>query len=399
MQLVVEIPMLGDDWRYALLSDAGALVRHDTCALQHLPAASSTVAVLGLGAVSWHAVDLPKTPPQKLRAALEGALEDRWLDDASALFVAWRKPSPGEPAWAATCNKASLEAALIALRKAGHRVSRVIAAFEPQNTTRLHAWGGADAPMLTVATPTGVTQWPLDATTGQGLLKLLAPDADAALTITAEPQVAAQCEAALGQTAVTQAWATHLAEIGHTGGSATNLAQFELLSLTGSGALHRASLGLRNVLTAPNWRWARWGVGVVAAANLIGVNAMAFKERQNLGAKRALTSSLLLQTFPQTGVILDAPIQMQRQVAALKQAQGSLSAQDFETQLGSFAAFVGPTATPSAIEFAASELTVKGLQLSPDELTRASQNALAQGLRLRAEPYGLVLGPAAGGAK
>jgi general secretion pathway protein L len=76
----------------------------------------------------------------------------------------------------------------------------------------------------------------------------------------------------------------------------------------------------------------------------------------------------LAETFPNVRVIVDAPVQMEREVAALRQRTGTASPRDLDAMLAALAAAVPPGRTPSALEFNGSELRATGLALGSDEL-------------------------------
>jgi general secretion pathway protein L len=106
-----------------------------TLCLGDLPKADTTVLVVPARALSWHQVDLPKVPKARLRAALDGLLEEHLLDDTSALALALSpdaqagKASAG--AWVAACDKAWLSAAIQTFEAAGCRVTQVVPEFWP----------------------------------------------------------------------------------------------------------------------------------------------------------------------------------------------------------------------------------------------------------------------------
>jgi general secretion pathway protein L len=72
---------------------------------------------------------------------------------------------------------------------------------------------------------------------------------------------------------------------------------------------------------------------VLLASQLIGWNAWAWKTRANWQAQQASGAQVLRDTFPNTQVVVDAPLQMAREVDRLREASGQLSAQDLEAML------------------------------------------------------------------
>jgi general secretion pathway protein L len=102
----------------------------------------------------------------------------------------------------------------------------------------------------------------------------------------------------------------------------------------------------------------------------------------------------LQATFPQIRVIVDAPLQMEREVAVLRQSSGDLSPKDLEFMLGA----LGSNAqqgmvdiAPSAIDFASGELRLGGLSMTPESLDAYRQRLQNQGLDSRPEGGVLVV--------
>ena len=126
-----------------------------------------------------------------------------------------------------------------------------------------------------------------------------------------------------------------------------------------------------------------------ALVNLIGLNSWAWQERSAWRAQRQAIDAVLTSTFPEVRVVVDAPLQMARELAALQRAAGQASGRDLEAMLGAFAALAPAAALPDASDFSGAELRLKGLQMPPAELS-----ALALALR----PQGYLATPEAGGS-
>jgi general secretion pathway protein L len=173
--------------------------------------------------------------------------------------------------------------------------------------------------------------------------------------------------------------------------SAWDLAQFEFLNSSRARTWKRLSESLASLLRAPRWRPARLALLALLAINLVGLNAWAWKEQAVVQAQRRAINEVLTGTFPQVRVVVDAPIQMAREVATLQQASGAPSGRDLETMLGAFGVVAPAGTVPGAIEFAAGELRLKGLALPPDEVTALDFKLRPQGYRANAEGDSLVL--------
>jgi general secretion pathway protein L len=118
---------------------------------------------------------------------------------------------------------------------------------------------------------------------------------------------------------------------------------------------------------------------VLVLVNVVGLNALAWKERASLEDKRETVRRTLRDTFPQVRVIVDAPVQMEREVAALRQQTGTGSPRDLDALLGALAVAVPPGRAPSALEYSSGQLRASGLSLTADELRNVSTQLRALG--------------------
>lgn len=342
-----------------------------------LPGQGEATVIVPAAALSWHRVTLPPgslASAARLRSVLAGLLEDRLLDEPEQLHFAL-EPSAraGEPAWVAICQRAWLRAVVQALEGAGRRIGRLVPEFAPRPADApplLFATGEPGHAHLTVCDGHGVLSLPLDGA-AVALAGPLPPDAEAG----AEPAVAELAEALMGRPVrllpAPQRWleATELP---------WDLAQFEF-AMTGRARAGKQLAAAADALwRAPRWRAARWGAGLLVAAQLIGVNAWAWKERHALEAKRRAVDQVLVQTFPSVKLVIDAPAQMAREVAALQQATGGLTAGDLEPMLAALAASLPAGSLPTAIDYAGGQLRLRGLDLPP-----SAQNTLAGALASR----------------
>jgi general secretion pathway protein L len=70
---------------------------------------------------------------------------------------------------------------------------------------------------------------------------------------------------------------------------------------------------------------------------------------------------VLVTTFPEVRVVVDAPLQMARALADLQRQSGTAASADLETLLVQYQAATPNTPAPAAIEFIAGELQIKAL--------------------------------------
>lgn len=330
---------------------------HGTGAPALLPSDPDVVLVLPPLAVSWHRVDVPKVPAAKLRAVLEGLLEEQLLSDCADLHFALPPGAhPGQTVWVAACNKAWLRSWLQALEAAGHPASRIVPALwplmpatgeSPEAPDILH-WAHLQSgqPWLASAGPLGVCCVPLASATDPSAM-LQASDTSNAVSARwmSEPGTAGQAEQSLNQRfeLVPQAeWLLRCAQ------SSWNLAQFDLRLSNSARRGQRWRQVWRDVRSAPAWRPARWGMGVLAVVHLLGINAAAWQERRELAAKQAAVQNTLKQAFPDVGLVLDAQLQMERELHRLQQAGGQLAMHDLEAMLSAVA--LAAAEQPLAVE-------------------------------------------------
>ena len=87
----------------------------------------------------------------------------------------------------------------------------------------------------------------------------------------------------------------------------------------------------QNFWQSPAWRPVRWGLAALLLANIVGLNAWAWQQQSSLNAKRTQMNNLLTQSFPSVKVVVDAPLQMSRELTALRQATGANAVQNLES--------------------------------------------------------------------
>lgn len=377
---------------YALTHDGSALSAKGSAALTLLPSlerGSEVVAVLPACRLSWHSVELPKgvgSGSPRLRAVLENLLEDQLLDEPSRLHLALLSGPSGF--WVAACDRAWLSSHLQALESAGRSAYRLVAEFAPETRDQqIYITGELDNAelILTGRDVQGVLRLPLSATA----LLLLPPtngepgslDYAQAAPVLAEPAVAALAEQLLerkvGLLTRELLWLD-------AARSDWDLAQFEFANSGRTRNLRRLSLLGVDLLRSPGWRPARWGFVLLLLGNVIGLNAWAWKEQSAQGLQRDAINSALTQTFPQVQLVIDAPLQMEREVNRLRLATGAVSGRDLEPMLAALATVLPSNKSATSIDFSSGQASIKGLQLSAQEGTDLA-------LRLRSQSYAASL--------
>ncbi|ARU06333.1 hypothetical protein CCO03_18095 [Comamonas serinivorans] len=343
------------------------------------------VAIVPASSLSWHEVRLPKgvgLGSPRLRQVLEGLLEDKLLTEVADTHLALAPGGEsllGAKVWVAACDRSWLRNHLQTLEAAHRPVTRIVPELAPRAAGLVvQVTGEAQLPWLlaTGAAVHGVLCMPLS----PGVLQLLPPLAaqEAEQTdITAEPSVVESAETVLQVPLRLQARADRFMAAVQ---SDWDLAQMEFASTGWARASKRATSVWRNVLHGASWRPVRWGLGLVLLANLIGLNALAWKAQQAHDQRKQAMNEVLTRTFPQVRVVVDAPIQMAREVGLLRQATGALNGGDMDAMMSAVAPHLGG-ATPTEVGYnAPNELVLKGVPLPADQLEALNQAVAAQRL-------------------
>ncbi len=401
--LILQLPLApsGPDgeYVYALSTDGQTVTRHAAAPATALPdagRAGEIVAVVPPQALSWHRITLPagiavgtRNATGRLRSVVEGLLEERLLDEPELLHFALQPGArAGQDTWVAVCDRAWLRGHLQALEAAGRSVDRIAAQVTPaaeDDAPRLWAVGTPESAWLLASgcTPEQGVAWAPLSTDGLGLLGT--PDD---LPVGAAPAVAGLAEQRLQRPQRLSGMAEHLLEASR---NPWNLAQFDLALGGRSHALRRLASASLAFVRAPQWRAARWALGVLVVAQIAGLNAWAWKERQALAAKQVAVRASLVETFPQVRLVVDAPLQMEREVAQLRQRTGSLSAHALEPMLAAAGQALPAGLRAQAIEYSDQELRLRGLSLDAAAQGRVQTQLATQGYAARFDGQSLLL--------
>ena len=386
--LIVTLPSHPSDdnagYDYLLTPDGVGLGDTSRATLALLPQTkgAEVVAMVSPRHLSWHEVQLPRgtlgrgmfqdKSTTRLRAVLDGLLEDRLLDETSQLhFALAPSPRADAPVWVAVCDRAWLRTALQTLEMAGLKVSRVVPEFTPDGPVDvLHVVGEPEDAHLVFTGRGGVSSWPLSA---ESVALLNWSDAH---SIVAEPAVAELAEQLFKRPVALQQAALRRLQAST---SPWDLAQFDLANSGRSRAFKGIFAALTNFLRAPRWRPARLALVALVVVNIAGLNTLAWREKATIQAQRTAVRNTLTSTFPGVQVVVDAPIQMAREVAVLQQMSGAPTGRDIETMMSLFGASAPANTLPSGIDFAAGELRLRGLTLQPQDIEQIAFKMKAQG--------------------
>jgi general secretion pathway protein L len=383
-----------------LSTDGRTIMRHVEAPMALLPAPAGVdiVAVVPVRRLSWHRLALPPGTLDKglfqegnaprLRAVLDGLLEDRVLDDPAQLhFAIEPQAQAGAPIWVAACDRAWLHAWLAALEQAGRPVAHIVPEMAPPaedtpDRASLHIIGSPDQAQLVLSGADGVSVMPLSAASAALV------DWPEGAEVVAEPAVAALAEQYFRRPATLQTGPQRWLVAAQ---SAWDMAQFDLLYTRRARTRKRLSALAKTLLRAPRWRAARWATVALVAVNLVGLQAWAWQEKAALAARRVAIRDTLTATFPEVRVVVDAPLQMARALADLQRRSGTASSADLETMLAQFQASAPNARAPAAIEFIAGELRLKGLDAADPGLREVSAALQTRGYSARLEGDSLLI--------
>ena len=364
------------------------------------------VALIPAQKLSWQQAQLPRgtlktgvmadAAAPRLRAVLEGLLEEYLLDDAANLhFAIAPDATEAAPCAVGVCDRAWLKAWLQVLEQHQHTVQRIVPELAP-GVEMLCVAGTAESPLLfwrksTAKDPNSQAQ-----SGGIASVAVLALDATAVSMVQwpadqellAEPAVAALAEKLFGRrVSLQQNGQRWLAALNNP----WDFAQFDLASSSGRRRWRRWGALASQFLQAPRWRAARWAVVALALVHVVGLNSLAWVERGRIQAKQQQVQNLLTQTFPQVKYVIDAPVQMRREVMALRQNAGYSGVADFENMLAVLGQLELPVGSTKELVFGQGELRLQGVKWSETEMATARKKLKAHGLDVTQQDNGLVL--------
>lgn len=330
-------------------------------------------------------VQLPALPPAKLIKALPNIVEEMVLQDAASCAFALGPVLGDGRRLVAVMDKGWLEFVVGAFERRGLWVT---AAWPAQLTLPLEpgTWSMLcinDGVTLRTSAQQGLGWSAAGDSTSRGeavstLLDMARADADLPTQLnvyTQDSDWAASLEQAANQLAQDTGHASGLA-VRMSGLVASKTCPVELLEGRGSSAGQRW-------LGSIDWRAWRLPLALAAScllAFLIGLNLHWLQMRQQHGALKASLERKFRQTFPNTPVVVDPVLQMQRQVATLRSRSGQSGPEDFGPLVAKLPAALGgrPDAV-SGVEFREGRLR---LRFAPTFVeSRASRDNLAEAFR------------------
>lgn len=376
------------EYDYALTADGRQITSEGRATPSSLPAADTVIAVVAETDISWRRVELPRAGRQ-MRAALAGKLEESLLDEPDALHFALEPDAlGGDTAWVAVTSRPWLSEHLAQLEAAQIFIDRVAPLAWPDELARGHFFeaNGEKAGSgiaLRWSHVDGVATLPLE---GGLARQFFPPGLVHAAQWTATPPVATAAERWLGTAVTVQTPAQRaLAVIDN----AWDLRQFDLAPR--ARGVRALRLVTREFMRKP-WRPVRIGLVGLALVQLLGLNLWAWHQKREIAARRDAVTTTLTTAFPQVRAILDAPVQMQKQLDLLRVSAGSIGEQDLEALLGAAAtAWPGDRPPTDALAFEPGRLTLSAQGWSPTQIDNFRNQLRSEGWQLDASEGKLTI--------
>lgn len=398
-------------WRFVLTLNGVSVAQSGLAAGSELPAADTLVVVPHERDLAWHEVTVPPAPPARMEAALRGVLEEALADEAAAVHLALAPQAQrGARAWVAAIDRTWLQRCVEAVAEQGRVVDRVSPAVSPDLAAHGHfqardanADANADEGMSAVSAATdraedlmltwcdeqGVVCTPVQGSVARAWVRAAAQQPR---RFTADPGVAAAAEHWLGHPVQVLDPAERALAAAR---SPWDLMQGELRATPRLLSRWRSLKAWRT----PAWKPVRLGLAALLAVQVLGLNAAAWREHRALHELQQAQRQLLQSTYPQVKVVLDAPLQMQRETDLARARSGVVGRHDFEALMGVISAAWPADAPPGALsslsyDSSALTVTVSGWSASQQQALAASVQA--QGWRAEVGPRGVVVRAATG---
>lgn len=323
--------------------------------------------------LSWHRVRLPALPRHQQRAAIEGLLEDQWLQSPGSLHLSVHpivNAGPDEPNhWVCACDALWLRQVLQPLIEAGCMPQRLVPEFAPESRSGdeiLHVLGPAERACAVWIRPQGVLSapwpppWPLlSATPVQAW-------AEPAVIESAQRAFASASHSGVQTLTRAERWSAAAA-------SPWDLAQGEWSQTPAQRAWRNLSKLTLGLARQPEWKPARWALGLLLTSQALGLLAWAWLAEQEAQVQRRALHGVLTHGFPDVQTVVDAPLQMQQALQRLRLQVGASGPTQPEVMLAQLTQGLTPSPRLTRIRFDGQTLTVQGIRsdaLSPPQRQR-----------------------------
>lgn len=347
-------------------------------------------ALVPAAAISWHRINLPaglQRQASRLGLALQSLMEEPLLDEPDAMHLSMQAEwQPNSPGWVAACNKAWLKHHLSQLQGMGHVVHRIVPEWAPSNNAgEVSAWvsGTPEDAWIWVNDSQSAWRLPLQAGLKYWIEQLQAlPNAQnipSNLVIQADPAVAdlaqntlrhlqSQIQGAASE--LISSWhvevVSALQRYAQAGATNWDLAQFEFAAHGSARWLQKANRLWQSFAKGPAWQAVRWSLAALVLAQCVGLNVAAWQLNAQVKLQRDLQKSILTQSFPNVTVV-DAPLQMAKELDRLQRNSGAVSPRDLEWILQAVGAALPAGQSISNLDYQVQgngETRLQGLQMS-----------------------------------
>ena len=392
--LIISLPHNPKDAQsgFAHVHSDGHLVQRNAVGAASLLStyAGEVVAVVPHTRLSWLSVQFPPgSHGARLGAVLEGLLEDRLLDDVADLHcvvdpTSSDVPRTGGVAIVAACSKSWLREVLAPLQASGLVVQRLVPELSPRAQPLLCVMGTPELSQSVLCHTQGVTLLPPNVAQWKAFPAFTAYATLSAAQgpLVAEPAMVERVEQFLQRRPVMQNAAQRAVVAAQ---SDWDLAQGEWAQGTSQRFLRLSQHVWQTFFHAPAWRSVRIGLATLLTLQVLGLNAMAWREQRALDVHKAQLNQILTATFPSVRLVIDAPLQMQREVDTLQRNAGRVTSTDFEPMLAAAASALTEGLVPTQWHFANQVLRAQGLPFNEAQANSARSTLKVKHLQLRQE--------------
>ena len=359
---------------YVSSVDGRNIARSGQAVAKDLPRlGGEVVAVVPWQVLAWHLVTLPPGVGGRLNAVLGSLLEEHCLKDPSELHWVLSPHATsllrqGGPAMVAACAKDWLRQALAPLLAAGLRIQRLVPEVCPSLTpdaAQLYLLDDGARVQALLCRHDSVWRLP------QPSSALAAWEPIPNKTLWCEPTVADTAQRMSDSMVLLQ---TPQQRWLQAAGNGWNLAQGEWAQHSGLRGWRWVQSAWRSVRFDHAWQASRRGLAFLLLVNLLGLNLWAWQVQAHVSAQRDSVNALLINTFPQVKVVIDAPIQMRREVEALQKNSAQPQDADVDVMLQVLSTSWPSGAVPTQIEYRGGTLRLGGLKAEALEALRQAHS-------------------------
>ena len=352
--------------------------------------AGEVLALIPHTRLSWLSVQFPPSSQgARLGAVLAGLLEDRVLDDVADLHcvvdpTSADVPRTGGVAIVAACSKSWLREVLAPLQASCLVVQRLVPELSPRAQPLLCVMGTPELSQSVLCHTQGVTLLPPNVAQWKAFPAFTAYATLSAAQgpLVAEPAMVERVEQLLQRRPVMQNAAQRAVVAAQ---SDWDLAQGEWAQGTSQRFLRLSQHVWQTFFHAPAWRSVRIGLATLLTLQVLGLNAMAWREQRALDVQKVQLNQILTATFPSVRLVIDAPLQMQREVDTLQRNAGRVTSTDFEPMLAATASALPEGLVPTQWHFANQVLRAQGLPFNEAQANSARATLKVKHLQLRQE--------------